>query len=90
MAFQLNVTSSETTTTTPKDKLSLEVLDTRGRLLKTMVTFSNLNKSAPGNYALFGNYSLAQFAGQTVRIQFRVSTDSSLLTTFRIDEILVH
>ena len=89
LSFWLNVTSTETTTTEKRDQLFLEVLDTRGRLLKMLATFSNLDKTTPGIYTMRGNYNLAQFAGQTVRLQFRTKTDSSSLTTFRIDDVMV-
>jgi len=88
--FYLNVTSAESTTTTQFDKLFVEVRNTSGTLLSTLATFSNLNKVTPLNaYTLRGAYSLSSFAGQTVRIQFRTTTDSSLITTFRIDDVSV-
>lgn len=90
MSFYLNVTSSETTTTTQFDRLFVEVRNTSGTLLTTLATFSNLNKVAASNaYTLRGAYNLSAFAGQTVRIQFRTTTDSSLVTTFRIDDVSV-
>ncbi|HEX9004927.1 MAG TPA: hypothetical protein VGB07_33760, partial [Blastocatellia bacterium] len=86
----LNVTSSETTTTQQYDRLFVEVRSTSGTLLATLATFSNLNKvTATNAYTLRGAYSLASFAGQTVRIQFRGTTDFSLPTTFRIDDVSV-
>jgi hypothetical protein len=88
LLFWLNVTSKETTTTEQKDKLFIEIRDTSGRLLRTLATFSNLDKSTPGNYTR-RDYSLAEFAGQTVRIQFRTTTDSAPVTSFRIDEVVV-
>jgi hypothetical protein len=88
--FWLNVTSTETTTTTQFDKFFVEVRSTSGTLLATLATFSNLNKVAATNaYTLRGAYSLASFAGQTVRIQFRGTTDVSLITSFRVDDVSV-
>ena len=89
LSFQLNVESSETTTTKKKDQLFVEIRDIRGRLLKTPATFSNLDRTTPGNYTLRGQYNLASCAGQPVRIQFRTVTDSASLTTFRIDDVQV-
>jgi hypothetical protein len=86
LTFWLNVTSSETTTTTQYDKLYVEVTNTSGTVLSTLATFSNLNKTTAGNYSQKGPYSLAPWAGQTVRIRFRGTTDGSLVTTFRIDD----
>jgi hypothetical protein len=89
LSFWLNVTSSETTTTTQFDRIFIEVRSTSGTLLATLATFSNLNKGTSGVYVLRGPYSLASFAGQTVRIQFRATTDVSLVTTFRVDDVTV-
>ena len=89
LSFWLNVTSDETTTTAQNDKLFVEICNTSGRVLKTLATFSNLNKAGVGVYTQQGNYSLAGFAGQTVRVQFRTTANSSLLTTFRIDDVSV-
>ena len=89
LTFWLNVTSSEMTAATQFDKLFVEVRNTSGTLLSTLATFSNLNKAATGVYTLRGGFSLASFAGQTVRIQFRSTTDPSLVTSFRIDDVSV-
>ncbi|HJQ67450.1 MAG TPA: S8 family serine peptidase [Blastocatellia bacterium] len=87
--FWLNVTSDETTTTTQFDRIFIEVRSTTGTLLGTLATFSNLNKGTAGVYVLRGPYNLSTWAGQTVRIQFRATTDFSLITTFRVDDVSV-
>lgn len=87
LTFWLNVTSSETTTTTQFDKLFIEVRNTSGTLLSTLATFSNLNKGTAGVYVQRGPYALSSFAGQTVRIQFRATNDFSLPTSFRVDDV---
>jgi hypothetical protein len=90
LTFWLNVSSDETTTTTVFDRLFVEVRNTSGTLLATLATYSNLNKGTAGVYSQKGSFSLGAFAGQTVRIQFRATTDASLLTSFRIDDVSVH
>ena len=90
LTFWLNVTSSETTTTTQFDKLFIEVRNTSGTLLSTLATFSNLNKGTAGVYVLRGPFTLSGFAGQTVRIQFRATNDVSLPTSFRVDDVSAH
>ena len=85
LSFWLNVTSSETTTTTQYDKLFVEVRNTSGTLLTTLATYSNLNKAAAGVYTQRTLTVPATYKGQTVRIQFRSTTDSSLVSTFRVD-----
>jgi len=88
LTFWLNTVSSETTTTTQYDKLYVEVRNTSGTLLATLATYSNLNKTTAGSYSQ-KSLSVAAYKGQTVRIQFRGTTDSSLTTTFRIDDVSV-
>ena len=84
--FWLNVTSSETTTTTQYDKLFVEVRNTSGTLLATLATYSNLNKTTQGNYSL-KSFNVAAYKGQTVRVQFRSTMDSSITSTFRVDDV---
>jgi hypothetical protein len=86
LTFWLNVTSSETTTTTQYDKLSVEVRNTSGTLLATLATYSNLSKGTAGVYSQ-KSLSLSAYKGQTVRVQFRATTDGFLATTFRVDDV---
>ncbi len=85
--FWLNVTSSETTTSTQYDRLFVEVRNTSGTLLTTLATYSNLNKAAAGAYTPRTLSVPATYKGQTVRIQFRATTDVTLTTTFRVDDV---
>jgi thermolysin len=85
LTFWLNVTSSETTTTTQYDKLFVEVRNTSGTLLATLATYSNLNKGTAGVYSQ-KSLNIAAYKGQTVRVQFRSTTDVSLPSTFRVDD----
>ena len=86
LTFWLNVTSSETTTTTQYDKLFVEVRNSSGTLLTTLATYSNLNKGTAGVYSQ-KSFSLAAYKGQTVRVQFRSTMDSSITTSFRLDDV---
>jgi len=88
-SFWLNVTSSETTTTTQYDKLFVEVRNTSGTLLATLATYSNLNKTASSTTYSQKSFNLAAYKGQTVRIQFRTTMDSSITTTFRVDDAVL-
>ena len=85
LTFWLNVTSSETTTTTQYDRLFVEVRNTAGTLLATPATYSNLNKGTAGVYSQ-KSLNLSAYRGQTVRVQFRGTTDTTLPTTFRVDD----
>jgi Zn-dependent metalloprotease len=89
LTFWLNVTSSETTTTSQYDRLFIQVRDTAGMLLRTLATYSNLNKGATGVYTEKGAFDLSGFRGQTIRIHFRATTDVTLPTTFRVDDVSV-
>jgi hypothetical protein len=86
LTFWLNVTSTETTTTTVFDRLYVEVRSTSGALLATLATFSNLDEAALGVYTQ-RSVSLAAWKGQTVRVQFRATTDGRLATAFRVDDV---
>ncbi|MBS2024209.1 MAG: M4 family metallopeptidase [Deltaproteobacteria bacterium] len=84
LSFYLYTTTSETTTGTQYDKLFVEVTNTSGTVLGTLATYSNLDKSTTWAQK---SVSLSAYAGQTVRIQFRSTTDSTLPTTFRVDDV---
>ena len=86
LTFWLNVTSSETTTTTVYDRFYVEVRSTTGTLLGTLATYSNLDKGTLGVYSQ-KSVSLAAWRGQTVRVQFRATTDYLYATSFRVDDV---
>ena len=89
MTFWLNVTSAETTTTIQYDKLFVEVRNSSGSLLQTLGTYSNISGGTAGVYAQKGAFSLLAYKGQSIRVQFRTTTDSDLPTTFRVDDVSV-
>jgi Subtilase family len=83
--FWLNITSNESGST-PYDYLYAEVRSTSGGLLRTLATYTNANETTPGNYSQ-QSFNLAEWSGQTVRVQFRATTDVILPTNFRIDDV---
>jgi Zn-dependent metalloprotease len=87
--FWLNITTNEAAGASVFDRLFIEVRSTTGTLLATLATFSNQNSGTAGVYVLRGPYNLSSFAGQTVRIQFRSTTDVTLPTSFRVDDVSV-
>jgi Zn-dependent metalloprotease len=87
--FWLNITTSEAAGAAIFDRCFIEVRNTSGTLLATLATFSNQNSGTAGVYVLRGPYNLAAFAGTTVRIQFRATTDITLPTSFRVDDVSV-
>jgi hypothetical protein len=76
-SFYLHIDTAETTTTTAYDKLTVKAGTT------TLATYSNLNKAS--GYSL-KSFNLSSFAGQTVTISFSGAEDSSLQTSFVVDD----
>jgi hypothetical protein len=87
--FWLNITTGEAVGAAVYDRLFIEVRNTAGTLLGTLSTLSNQNSGTAGAYVLRGPYNLNTWAGQTVRIQFRTTQDSTLPTSFRVDDVSV-
>jgi serine protease len=83
LSFWLHIDTAETTTTTAYDRLTVQVLSSSGTVLSTLAGFSNLNRAA--GY-LQHSYNLAAYAGQTVTLKFTGSEDSSLATSFVVDD----
>ncbi|MER7283089.1 hypothetical protein ABT369_52540 [Dactylosporangium sp. NPDC000244] len=77
LSFWLHIDTYELTTVNAYDKLTVQVNTT------TLATYSNLNKAA--GYAQ-KTFNLAAFAGQTVTVRFTGTEDSSLQTSFAVDE----
>jgi hypothetical protein len=80
-SFFLHIDTAETTTTTQFDKLTVTANGT------TLATFSNLNHAT--GYQQH-SYSLNGFAGQTVTLKFTGTEDSSLQTSFVVDDTAVN
>ncbi|HEV8555523.1 MAG TPA: M4 family metallopeptidase [Actinophytocola sp.] len=81
LTFWLHIDSSETTTTTQFDRLTVRMGST------TIATFSNLNKAA--GYQL-RTFNVAAFAGQTVTLGFTGTEDISLQTSFVVDDFALN
>jgi serine protease len=77
LSFYLHIDTAETTTTTAYDKLTV----TAGA--NTLATFSNLNHN---NGYTVHTYNLASLVGQTITIKFSGTEDSSLQTSFVLDD----
>ncbi|MEH1169064.1 M28 family peptidase [Micromonospora sp. CPCC 205539] len=78
LAFWLHIDTAETTTSTAYDKLTVQVGST------TLATYSNLN--AAGGYVQ-RTFNVAAYAGQTVTLKFTGTEDSSLQTSFVLDDV---
>ncbi|MFI1568597.1 M4 family metallopeptidase [Streptomyces sp. NPDC020490] len=77
LTFYLHVDTAETTTSTQYDKLTVTAGST------TLATYSNLN--AASGYTQ-KSFDLSSFAGSTVTIKFSGVEDSSLQTSFVVDD----
>lgn len=85
LCYWLRITTAETTTTTQFDKLQVQLRNSSNTVLTTLATFSNLNAGAFSAYTQVCN-NVGSFAGQTVRPFFLGTEDSSLQTSFFIDD----
>jgi len=86
LSFYLKIDTAETTTATAYDTLKVQVLNSAGSVLKTCATYSNLNK---GTSYVLRTCTVGAYAGQTVTIKFTGTEDSSLQTSFLIDDVAV-
>ncbi|MGW4806954.1 protease pro-enzyme activation domain-containing protein [Kitasatospora sp. NPDC004272] len=77
LSFWLHVDTAETTTTTAYDKLTVSVNGT------TVATYSNLDRGT--GYAQ-RTIDLSAYAGQSVAVKFTGVEDSSLQTSFVVDD----
>ncbi|MEV6528848.1 M4 family metallopeptidase [Streptomyces sp. NPDC051639] len=78
--FYLHIDTAETTTSTAYDKLTVTAGST------TLAAYSNLNKAT--GYAQ-KTFDLSSFAGSTVTLKFSGVEDSSLQTSFVVDDTAV-
>jgi hypothetical protein len=83
LAFWLNINTAETTKSTAFDKLTVTVRNSSGTVLSTLATYSNLD--ATSGYVQ-KSFNLSTYAGQTVTLEFVGAEDSSLQTSFFIDD----
>ncbi len=87
LVFWLHIDTAETTTTTAFDTLRVQVLNTSGTVLATLGTFSNLNHATGYQQHSF---SMNSFIGQTVVIKFTGTEDTSLQTSFVLDDVALN
>ncbi len=88
LSFQTSIVTSETSTTTAYDKLSVQLVDaSTNALIVNLVTLSNVNKTASASTYVARSYNVAAYKGRNVKVRLIGSTDSSLATTFRVDSV---
>ncbi|QGZ39738.1 Zn-dependent metalloprotease [Pseudoduganella flava] len=85
MTFALHIDTAESGSTA-YDKLVVAVKNTSGTTLGTLATYSNAN--AASGYQV-RTFNLTAYKGQTVRLSFAMTEDSSLQTSFVVDKVSV-
>jgi uncharacterized membrane protein len=87
LSFWLHIDTAETTTTTAFDTLAVQVRNSSGSVLSTLKTYSNLNHAAGYSQQTF---DLSSFKGQTIQIFLQGKEDSSLQTSFVVDDFALN
>ncbi|HBW50732.1 MAG TPA: peptidase S8, partial [Herpetosiphon sp.] len=76
--------STQESGSTVYDRLYVRLYNSSGSLITTLRTWSNASTK---NTWTLDTISLSAYAGQTVRVQFVGTTDSSLTTSFFVDDV---
>ncbi|MTW10226.1 M4 family peptidase [Pseudoduganella eburnea] len=82
-SFALHIDTAESGSTA-YDKLVVTVKNSSGTTLGTLATYSNVN--AASGYQI-RTFNLLPYKGQTVRLHFNMTEDSSLQTSFVVDKV---
>jgi uncharacterized protein (TIGR03437 family) len=83
LTFWVRIDTAETTSSIAYDQLRIQILNSSGSLLSTLATYSNLN--ANSTYVQ-RSFDLMAYRGQSIRVRFYGTEDSSLQTSFVIDD----
>ena len=84
LSFWIRIDTAETTSSTVYDTLKVQVVD--GSTTTTLATYSNLNKNTTYTEKTF---NLLAYKGKTVTVKFLGAEDSSLQTSFVVDDTAV-
>jgi len=84
LSLWITIDTAETTTSTVYDTVKVQIVD--GTTTTTLATYSNLNKSTA--YSL-KTLNVLAYKGKTVTVKFLENEDSSLQTSFVIDDVAV-
>jgi hypothetical protein len=87
LAFWLHIDTAETTTTTAFDTLKVQIRNTSGTVLSTLATYSNLNKNT--GFAQ-KSFDVTSFKGQTIQVFLVGTEDTSLQTSFVVDDFTLN
>jgi hypothetical protein len=86
LSYWRHIDTAETSTTTAYDTLKLQIRNSSGTVLATLATYSNLNAGTGYTQVSF---DLSAYKGQTIQIYLVGTEDSSLKTSFVVDDFLL-
>ncbi len=86
-SYWLAISTSETTTTTCFDNFRAILRNSSGTTIATVQTRCNINASGFTQFTFNVTSQLSSFKGQTIQIFFQGTTDSSLITSFFVDDV---
>ncbi len=78
--------STDESGSTAYDYLRVRLYTTGGALVATLRTFSNASGEGAWRQDSIG---LGNYAGQSLRVHFSTTTDSTLLTSFFVDDVSI-
>ena len=81
LTFWIRIDSSETTTTTVYDTAKAQIV--RSGVTTTLATYSNLNKNST---YVQKSFDVTAYKGSTISVKFLMNEDSSLQTSFVVDD----
>lgn len=87
LSFWRHIGTAETTTTVVYDTLKVQIRNSSGTVLTTLATYSNLNAGA--GYAQV-SFDLSAYRGQTIQLYLVGTEDSSLATSFVVDDFVLN
>lgn len=87
LTFWLHIDTAETSTTNAYDTLTVQVRNSSGTVLATLATYSNLNANTG---FVQKSFNLAAYKGQTVQIYLVGVEDSTLQTSFVVDDFALN
>lgn len=91
LSFYYNILSAENPLSGAFDTFSATIRDTGSSVLATVLNRSNVNQDSGIGPSFYHQqtFNLLPYAGQTIRVYFSSMNDSSLPTSFNIDDVSV-
>ena len=84
LTYWVRIDTAETATSIAYDTLNTQIRNSSNAVLTTLGTLSNLNSNST---YVQKSFNVLAYKGQTIRVYFLGSEDSSLQTSFVIDDV---